>query len=349
MKHSLLLVIIMILAGSTAIAQDFRFTRPMGNDIPLNGSFLFGETSSSSGTQTGVEFKADSDTVFAAHDGTVGLVENSGSYGTSVTLDGMWGEEKVNTFYGQLASVLVAEDDEVTAGDPIAISGAEGNYMHFEVRLGWHSGETEVAGSRLNPEGWFAIDGMGIIVGSVPGADNSTRVDIDPDPKPRPLYDSYSYSLTYDFAATAIGSDPVYQENYIIGDVEPGDYTITSLDGSYSRSVTVPANGVVHADGGETSVEESIDLATQVSLNQNYPNPFNPSTVISYSIPEASHVSLAVYDLMGKQVAELTNRRMGAGTHEVSFNASELSSGIYFYRLSVDNSASLTRKLTLIK
>lgn len=350
MKKSLLLTLVLIFAGSSVMAQNFRFHRPMSDHVPLNGGFLFGETNGSGVTQLGVQFVSDSDTVFAAHDGVVGAVdEEDADFAISITLDGMWGEDKINTFYAKVVENFVEEGDSISRGDPIAVSGTDADdpWFYFEVRHGWHSGETEIDGGRLNPEGWFAMDTTGIIVGAVPTSDNGVRVDISPDPKPRPPYESYGWSLTYDFDEPLIGADPIYNENYIIGDVVPGTYTITSGD-DYEVEVTVEAGEIVHADGGPTSVEEPMDLAKDIRLNQNYPNPFNPSTVISFSIPENSHVNLAVYDITGKQVAELANSRMAAGNHEVNFNASNLSSGIYFYRLTADNQV-FTRKLTLIK
>ncbi|UCH66429.1 MAG: T9SS type A sorting domain-containing protein, partial [Ignavibacterium sp.] len=70
------------------------------------------------------------------------------------------------------------------------------------------------------------------------------------------------------------------------------------------------------------------------SLNQNYPNPFNPSTIITYQIPETEFVRLKIYDVMGQEVAVLVNEEQIAGIYNVEFDASDLSSGIYFYNLS---------------
>jgi len=87
---------------------------------------------------------------------------------------------------------------------------------------------------------------------------------------------------------------------------------------------------------------------SEFGLKQNYPNPFNPTTQITYELPRQSNILLEVFDMNGRQVATLVNQSMSAGTHTVNFDASDLSSGIYMYRLQV-GSAVLTRKLTLLK
>ncbi|QQS35024.1 MAG: T9SS type A sorting domain-containing protein [Ignavibacteriales bacterium] len=88
-------------------------------------------------------------------------------------------------------------------------------------------------------------------------------------------------------------------------------------------------------------------------LEQNYPNPFNPSTVIKYNLPSENYVSLKVYNTLGQEVATLVNEIMGAGSHEVSFNAKDLSSGIYYYTLRVSesngNEKVFTNKMMLMK
>jgi hypothetical protein len=90
------------------------------------------------------------------------------------------------------------------------------------------------------------------------------------------------------------------------------------------------------------------ELPSDVALEQNYPNPFNPTTQITYQLPQQSDVRLQVFDMAGRQVATLVNESVSAGTHTVNFDASNLSSGIYLYKLQT-GSAVITRKLTLIK
>lgn len=81
---------------------------------------------------------------------------------------------------------------------------------------------------------------------------------------------------------------------------------------------------------------EDEGIVMEYSLENNYPNPFNPSTNIKFSLPAVSNVTLKVYDVLGKQVAEVINGIMESGRHEVQFSASGLSSGVYFYRLEAE-------------
>jgi len=90
------------------------------------------------------------------------------------------------------------------------------------------------------------------------------------------------------------------------------------------------------------------ELPSQYILAQNYPNPFNPSTNISYSIPNAEHVYLKIYDVLGKEVATLVDAAQGTGNYSVSFNAENLSSGIYFYTLKAGNFIK-TKKMLLLR
>lgn len=95
-------------------------------------------------------------------------------------------------------------------------------------------------------------------------------------------------------------------------------------------------------------VEVEISLPNSLSLSQNYPNPFNPSTKISFELPENGFVTLKVYNVSGVEVATLVGRQMETGRHDVSFDATQLSSGVYFYRLQFGTQI-ITRKMVVMK
>ncbi|OGU64634.1 MAG: hypothetical protein A2499_09610 [Stygiobacter sp. RIFOXYC12_FULL_38_8] len=96
-------------------------------------------------------------------------------------------------------------------------------------------------------------------------------------------------------------------------------------------------------------VEVKVEAPSQLKLAQNYPNPFNPETTISFQIPFASHVTLKVYDVLGREVATLVDEFKQAGTYVKTLHATSLPSGVYFYKLQTDNGFSETKKLMLMK
>jgi len=97
-----------------------------------------------------------------------------------------------------------------------------------------------------------------------------------------------------------------------------------------------------------TEVHQITDVPDDYQLQQNYPNPFNPETLIKFQLPKDGFVNLKVYDVLGREVQSLVNEMKKSGRHEVSFDASQYSSGIYFYRLHVNDFVS-TRKMLLLK
>jgi hypothetical protein len=92
----------------------------------------------------------------------------------------------------------------------------------------------------------------------------------------------------------------------------------------------------------------SNNIPGSYSLKQNYPNPFNPSTKIQYEIPHSGMVKLVVFDALGREVETLVNENQPAGVYEATFNASQYSSGMYFYRLTTGNFVE-TKKMLMVK
>jgi hypothetical protein len=98
-----------------------------------------------------------------------------------------------------------------------------------------------------------------------------------------------------------------------------------------------------------TGINEILEqLPDKIQLHQNYPNPFNPATNINYSISKNGHVKLAVYDLLGREVAVLVDETIAAGSHSLLFNASHIPSGVYIYRLETAREIQ-SKKLMLLK
>ncbi len=104
-------------------------------------------------------------------------------------------------------------------------------------------------------------------------------------------------------------------------------------------AVQAPLTGIERVDN---------TIPDNFTLSQNYPNPFNPSTLINYSIPSPGIVTLKVFDMLGREVATLVNEQQPAGNYKVSFDASQLASGVYFYRITANKFVS-TKKMLLLK
>ena len=97
-----------------------------------------------------------------------------------------------------------------------------------------------------------------------------------------------------------------------------------------------------------TTLSVTVDAPKSYAMYQNYPNPFNPTTVIMYQLPTNSFVTLKVYDIIGREVSTLVNEQKSMGQYEVTFDGSNLASGVYFYRLQAGSFVQ-TKKLVLLK
>ena len=118
----------------------------------------------------------------------------------------------------------------------------------------------------------------------------------------------------------------------------------TDTDSLVTQSKTL---AFILGDLSVSNESESV-LPEQYILSQNYPNPFNPSTQIQYALPEATEVTLEVFNSVGQKVMELVNGQQSAGYHTATFDASGLSSGVYLYKLTTP-SFTETKKMLLIK
>jgi pimeloyl-ACP methyl ester carboxylesterase len=153
---------------------------------------------------------------------------------------------------------------------------------------------------------------------------------------------------------TFTGKDPsvvtMSQSNLVIGK-NAGTTTVTVTYLSKNATVTVnvfPFGAATGVGNGREPQSQLGIIPSGFALHQNYPNPFNPTTVISYQLPVNSFVTLKVYDVLGREVATLVNENQAEGYKSVTFDASKLPSGVYFYRLRA-GTYSNTKKLLILK
>jgi hypothetical protein len=108
---------------------------------------------------------------------------------------------------------------------------------------------------------------------------------------------------------------------------------------------------IIAVNSATVGLKDKNTLPFKFDLQQNYPNPFNPTTKITYSLPQASQVKLMVYNILGQKVKQLVDGFRPAGDNEVEFNAENLSSGLYIYKLEMDGKMKKekTMKMLLIK
>jgi uncharacterized protein (TIGR02145 family) len=148
-------------------------------------------------------------------------------------------------------------------------------------------------------------------------------------------YDSNFWSSTENYSFSAFKLN--LKDNLSLFNLTD-EYKVFGLSVRCLYDYTVTAN----------QVDNKKELPLEYSLSQNYPNPFNPSSLISFAIPKSSNVSLKVYDLLGKEITTLVDKELSAGYHEVSFDGSSLSSGIYLYTIQAADFIQ-TKKMILLK
>ncbi len=132
---------------------------------------------------------------------------------------------------------------------------------------------------------------------------------------------------------------------------QAGD-TFADLDSqivAWDRRAMIAGNqAMFKSKAKESLVKQNVSLPKAFALDANYPNPFNPSTTISYALPGTASVSLKVYDVMGREIAELVNETKPAGFYKITFDASKLASGVYIYRIEAGEFVQ-SRKMVLVK
>lgn len=180
--------------------------------------------------------------------------------------------------------------------------------------------------------------------------------------KYRILFDIRLDENMIDTAKLVIAGDtiPVYFARPASYEVNQGEAEVLLVNGTYDYEVIAenyePFTDSFTVEGEPKTVLVELvsvshfenDVPEEFALRQNYPNPFNPTTIISYQLPENTDVRLEVTDMLGRRVALLVDQHMSSGFHQVQFDASQLSSGMYFYRIIAGDFVK-TQKMMLVK
>lgn len=232
-----------------------------------------------------------------------------------------WASKQISTeMTGHIINILYNNDGKLFA------SGFSGVYMSTDLGISWNTQYSN------------HVDQNGQLIGLGTFRDmafyNNLLI---------AAVDFHSIQISDDYGKTWSGFNEGLISDWTFASIiikPPDIWAITYFFGNaYRRSVNEITTGIVPASGS---------VPGEYSLMQNYPNPFNPETTIAYSIPEASHVKLKIYDVLGHEIAVQVNGYKTAGNHSEIFSAHNLPSGIYFCRLEAGDYSSV-KKMILLK
>ena len=247
----------------------------------------------------------------------------------------------INSPFSKINTSIIAQlpDQQVATGDEflvdLTINTQEQNVHSFNFELDYDPDVLEFveASTPYLPNAWmlyFDGDSLGrVSYGGLDGSTGSFPV----------RTDTMESILQFKFKAksvTGIGETPIkFGSKYNTGDSKGDDFHTQVIDGKVYLQVV-------------SSVLNDASIPKGFKLNQNYPNPFNPTTMIEFAIINPQNVSLDVYDLQGRHIENIYRGFRNTGVYSVRFDASNLSSGVYLYKLTTQRGTE-TRKLTLIK
>ncbi|MDA3885908.1 MAG: T9SS type A sorting domain-containing protein [Candidatus Delongbacteria bacterium] len=161
-------------------------------------------------------------------------------------------------------------------------------------------------------------------------------------------------SIIYSTNPGGIWNTEIIQEEtgFSFGNIDVAFNNKDSLYIVYTRGNTTTHSGEVYFQTKpiDTGIEDSDELLVMsYELEQNYPNPFNSQTSINYTVKEISNIEISIYNSKGEFVQELVNKKQSKGKHNITFDASKLNSGIYYYRLKIDGMVKVTRKMLYLR
>ncbi len=305
---------------NTGHSVSGNILNPLSNSTIKNGIVVVRK-----GTHTPTLLKADS--TFAPFSVYAGIVKKDGSYNIAVEDTGYYYVQGYSSYFLPAYFNIQNSSSVFWQGaDSVLLNSQQSNKNLYLVRDSSY-GAGNVYGKILMPlSGNNNFEGITLLAKSIFSGNfysyNFSKED-----------GTYSVNNlpygSYQIVAQKIGYDNAISDTFTIDALNPNHYNI-----NFSFIVADVANEII--------------IPEELRLNPNYPNPFNPSTTISFSLPKAELVRIKVYNILGEQVAELSNDIFNAGTHKILFNANGLSSGIYIVTLET-KSTRLSQKIALLK
>lgn len=231
--------------------------------------------------------------------------------------------------------------------------GESNHYVEIRIKNNPNVSSDSFVQARFNSNGFSSVF-PGVYVNrsfSKPlGVDTLTAVTDGPlKTKAESLFKINASSYTWSVNNSSVVNVEVDSQDNAVAYLRPkgsindsAEITVTDTGNNYSKTFLYVIEALA------TSSEEENLNPDSFQLFQNYPNPFNPVTTIGFILPEAQDITLEVFDITGRKVGTLLNRKIQAGEHAVTFNATNISSGVYFYRLTTEE-YSMIKKMTLIK
>jgi fibronectin type 3 domain-containing protein len=168
------------------------------------------------------------------------------------------------------------------------------------------------------------------------------------------IFHSYYLSSNFSKIATVPYTESSYEDTNVklpkpggMAGHQPHYYKIKAVDNRGLKSDYSNTKSIIGA--GDLIYKKGSEALPEVyAISQNYPNPFNPTTSIKYQLPKNSFVTISIYDMLGREVANLVNEEQEAGYYEFSFDGSQLSSGTYIYKITAGDFTD-SKKLLLVK
>jgi hypothetical protein len=200
-------------------------------------------------------------------------------------------------------------------------------------------------------QGWTDTDEMRVLVMTDPDNDMVYTGTLN---VTSPAWNGFEYRYAYSSPTNGFQAEPsgfgnfAYRVRYVEQDGYQSFVQPYSAPQDHWTAQEDKSDQWEEKPSGVTAVSGSEITPLKFQLSQNYPNPFNPSTAIKFTIAKAGNVTLKVFNVLGQQVSTLINKEMTAGNYDFNFNASALSSGIYFYTLRTGNNVA-TKKMVLLK